>query len=593
MAVPESSSPAAPARTPSGLSGLRRFGRFALRQLLGRSTLTMAWQAYDTRSRQEVLLLLPRRAATDAQALQRSLETMRRAARLSHPRLLPVIEQGQHELWPYLLCERPPGALTLSEWLADGHPQVPLLDAASWCVDALQGLACLHDGGLAHGDIGLHSLILDRAGNVLLWGAGLVETEPVVPAALTAETLQQQRQAGERDLQAMGLLLYRLVSQSPALDEPDLPTAVARLGQDIVRLPWALPQPVPEALRVIVNRAVDRHAHRRYLAARSLERALAGWLQVQAGDRGGPLALLVDRLRSVGHLPARPGLAQRLTQVARMETQRLDDLTDVILQDPALSFELLRSVNSAQFGRAGDDGVTTVRRAIQLIGISGVRNAAAALRSWPGPLNETAAPVLDRLVRRACLAGHMAEFLAPAGLDAEGSLLAAQLQHLGRLLVHYHFPDEAAQITVLMQAVPSTQPGERPTPGLSEDAAAMAVLGVDLSSLAHAVARHWGLDESVQDMMQPLPLEQTVRSPTTAEGWMRVVASCANEALVAFSLQPAALQVRALAKVSGRYAKVLGTSSDSLKELLAQARAKLDKHLVLKAGMAPNATRPQ
>lgn len=583
MAVTQSSSSAAPARPPAGLSGLRRFGRFVLRQLLGRSTLTMAWQAHDTRSRQEVLLMLPRHAAADTQALQRVLDAMRRAARVSHPRLLPVLEQGQHELWPYLVCERPPGALTLSEWFAGGHQQAPLLESAGWCVDALQGLACVHDGGLAHGDIGLHSLILDRNGHVLLWGAGLVETLPDTPTVTPeADTLRQQREAGERDLRAMGLLLYRLVSQSPALDEPDLPTAVTRLSQDIVRLPWALPQPVPEALRAIVNRSVDRHAHRRYLGARSLERALSGWVQVQASDRGGPLALLVDRLRSVGHLPARPGLAQRLSQVARMEAQRLDDLADVILQDPALSFELLRSVNSAQFGRASDDGVTTVRRAIQLIGISGVRNAAAALRSWPGPLSEAAAPVLDRLIKRACLAGHMAEFLAPAGLDAEGSLLAAQLQHLGRLLVAYHFPDEAAQINTLMLPVPAVEAGERPTPGLSEDAAAMAVLGVDLSSLAHAVARHWGLDESVQDMMQPLPLEQTVRAPLAAGGWMRLVASCANEALGAFSQQPAAAQARALALVAGRYAKTLGTSPENLKEVLALARAKLEKHLVLR-----------
>ncbi len=583
MAVAPSSSSATPVRPPAGLSGLRRFGRFVLRQLLGRSTLTMAWQAHDTRSRQEVLLMLPRHASADAQALQRVLDAMRRAARVSHPRLLPVLEHGQHELWPYLVCERPPGALTLSEWLAGGQPHAPLTETAGWCVDALQGLACLHDGGLSHGDVGLHSLLLDRSGHVLLWGSGLVEALPdALSAAPEADSLRQQRDACERDLRAMGLLLYRLVSQSPALDEPDLPTAVVRLSHDIVRLPWALPQPVPEALRAIVNRSVDRHAHRRYLGARSLERALSGWLQVQSSDRGGPLALLVDRLRSVGHLPARPGLAQRLSQVARMETQRLDDLTDVILQDPALSFELLRSVNSAQFGRASDDGVTTVRRAIQLIGISGVRNAAAALRSWPGPLSEAAAPVLDRLIKRACLAGHMAEFLAPAGLDAEGSLLAAQLQHLGRLLAAYHFPDEAAQITTLMQSVPAVEAGERPTPGLSEDAAAMAVLGVDLSSLAHAVARHWGLDESVQDMMQPLPLEQTVRVPLAAGGWMRVVASCANEALGAFSQQPAAAQARSLALVAGRYAKVLGTSPESLKEILALARAKLEKHLTLR-----------
>jgi non-specific serine/threonine protein kinase len=368
----------------------------------------------------------------------------------------------------------------------------------------------------------------------------------------------------------------------PAFDEPDLPTAIARLNQDIVRLPWALPQPVSEALRAIINRATDRHPHRRYLGARSLERALAGWRQVQASDRGGPLALLIDRLRTSGHLPSLPGLAQRVTQLSRLETQRIDELADVVLEDPALSFELLRTVNAAQFHGAGEGGVTTVRRALQLIGISGVRRAASGLRAWPGPLNQTHVPALRSAIKTACLAGHLADVLSPAGLDAEGALIAAQLQHLGRLLLLYHFPDEAVQITALMQPSPPMREGDPITPGLSEEAAAMAVLGVDLPSMAHALARHWGLDETVQEMMQPLPLRQGVHPPTAADGWMRLVASCANETLNALR-QPAAARPRALNQVANRYAKALGTTADSLKQSLQDAKDKLDRHLKAKA----------
>lgn len=558
---------------------VRRFGAYALHTLLGRSSLTMAWQAQDTRTRQGVLLMLPRQAPADDVALAATLDAIRRAARIAHPSLLPVLAQGQHEGWPFLACELPPGVATLQEHLAQ-QPATPLVDAAGWCIDALEGLAALHDGGLSHGDIGLHSLLIDRSGCALVWGAGLAGA-PVGEAVASLEpgTLRLQREAGDRDLQSIGLVLYRLVAQAPALDEVDLPTAGRRLGRDIVRLPWALPQPVPEALRAIVNRAVDRHAQRRYLGARSLERALAGWRQVQAADRGGPLALVVDRLRSVGHLPARPHLAERIHDIARMQTQRLDDLADVILQDPALSFEVLRTVNAVQFGRSSEGGVGTVRRAVQLIGVNGVRRAASTLRAWPGPLAEAAAQALDRAIKRACLAGHVAEFLTPAGLDAEGALLAAQLQHLGRLLVRYHFADEALQIAALMQPAAAAQPGEAATPGLSEDAASMAVLGVDMQSLAHAVARHWGLNEAMQSMMAPLATQQSVHSPTAADAWIRVVASCANETVEAMLQPQTTTRTRLLIKVASRYAKTLGTTPDSLKEVFAQARHKLETHL--------------
>ncbi|MEO8297520.1 MAG: HDOD domain-containing protein [Burkholderiales bacterium] len=556
-----------------------------LTQLLGRSSLTMAWLAHDPRAKADVMLMMPRKAPGSRAQLDAWMESARRAARLSHPRLQVPIEIGHHEHWPFQVFERPQGLMTLAEAIHGRHPPPPL-DVAAWCLDLLEGLAYAHDAGVAHGDVGLHSLTVDRQGRVAAWGlASAVQGMATQVNTLDPGVLREQRAASDRDVVAVGLLLHWLLAHAPALDEPDLPSAMHRIGQEIVRLPWTLPQPVPEALRAIVNRATDRHEKRRYLSARSFERALSGWRKVEAEESGGAIALLVDRLHSVGHLPARAGLAQRVVQVVRMENQRIDDLTDVVLQDPALSFELLRMVNSASYGGQRETAVTTVRRALQLLGIAGLRRAASAMRAWPGPLKEDAAMALEQGLRRACWAGHLAEDLVPPGLDAESALLAAQLQHLGKLLALYHFPDEAQQIILLMQPQPAINPGEPASPGLTEQAAAMAVLGVDLQSLAMAVARHWGLDETMQDIMQPLPRDRTVRSPDSVSAWLRLVASCANETLDAARLTGPA-QNKAFAIIAGRYAKTLDYSPDVLKEALVSAKAKLDRHVVVRSAAA-------
>jgi non-specific serine/threonine protein kinase len=578
--------------TPAALTGLaagqsrpapltsvdKRIGRFVLRQLIGRSSLTMAWLAVDTRTRLQVMLMLPRKSTSSLQALELWQDAVRRAARLDHPRLARIDDMGEHEGWPYLLCAGPQGGMPLSQWLAS-HPPPTALEAARWCVDALDGLAYAHDAGLAHGDVGLHSLLVDSGGRLQVWGLGgaaVAATAMQVPG--DADTLRRQRAAGDRDVLAVGLLLHQMLVGVPALDEPDLPTATSRLDREIVRLPWNLPAPVPEALRAIANRATDRHEHRRYLGARSLQRALGGWCQVEADAKGGALALLVDKLHAVGHLPARPGLAQRVVQVVRMDTQRIDELTNLLLEDPALSFELLRVVNSAQFGARREQAVMTVRRAVELLGTAGVRRAASSVRAWPGPLGSAAARSLDRGMRLALLTGHLAELLAPAGLDAEACLLVALLQHLGRLLALYHFPDEAAQIERLTISTPDPDDPHRMTPGLTSEAAAMAVLGVSLEALAAAVARHWGLDETVQELMLPLPRSTGVHVPEGTHGWLRLVASCANE-VVATSTQPATLQSRALAQVAARYSRALGVTIDDLRDSYTRARQRLSSHL--------------
>jgi non-specific serine/threonine protein kinase len=579
--APQFRSTGPPSRPLPLASGDKHVGRFALRQLIGRSTLTMAWQARDTRSGLTVMLMLPRSSSPSEAILVEWSDSVRRSARLDHPRLLAPIEFGQQEGRPYLACECPPGASPLAVWLAE-HPLPSAVEAARWSIDLLDGLAYVHDGGLAHGDVGLHNIIVDRQGHARLWGLGVAMPDAATPSAQDeVSNLQLQRAAADRDVLAVGLLLYQWVARVPALDEPDLSLAMRRIDHEIVRLPWSLPTPVPEALRAIVNRATDRHAQRRYIGARGLQRALGGWVKAEADGKGGALALLVDKLHAVGHLPARPGLAQRVVQVTRMDTRRIDDLTEVILEDPALSFELLRAVNSAELAGHTGQVVTTVRRAVELLGTTGVRRAAGGLRAWPGPLNATAALALESGMRLALLSGHVAEILAPAGLDAEAALLIAQLQHLGRLLVLYHFADEASQIDRLMTTTPDPVEPGRMTPGLTETAAAMAVIGVSLDALAAAVAHHWGLDERIRELIQPLSPRVAVHSPEHVGGWLRVVASCAFET-VAVSQLPATVQGRALALVAGRYARGLGTTVESLRDTLVRARQRLGGHMAVK-----------
>jgi eukaryotic-like serine/threonine-protein kinase len=578
MSTPAGNADAASsARVPSGVPEGRPFGRFRLLRLLGRSTRSMAWLAQDPRDAQDCVLMLPRAPTASAQDLQRTLARLRRAAKAAHPHILAPREAGVHEMWPYLVYPWPAGTMTVGEFLTTRRPPPPL-DCTAWCIDALEGLACAHETGVLHGDIGLHSLLIDKSGKLKIWGLGLVSSPSSAPVAAaqptSADLLPTHQVNGQIDTLCVGLLLHMWLTHGKILGEADLPTLCAKIESEVVRLPFSLPQAVPDALRAISNRSTDRHEQRRYVSARSLLRALQGWRQSQLDDRGGVLAMLSDRLHRVGHLPARPGIAQRVSRVTRMESQRLDTLADIIVQDTALSLELLRTVNSVQFSAPGRaNTMTTVRRAIALVGMVGLRRAAGALKAWPGPLTSDAAQALERGLKRACWAGLLAAELSPAGLDAEAALLAAQMQHLGRLLALYHFPEEAEQIEMLVQE-PTPVPGETHPVGMQEDAAAMAVLGVDLKALASALAKHWGMDDVMQTVMRPLPRERSVFTPHEMPDWLRTVASCANETLSALSL-PAPLQAKALSTVAQRYVKVFAYSVDELRQAAIKAEAQL------------------
>jgi non-specific serine/threonine protein kinase len=566
----------------------RAFGRYQLRQLLGKSDRSMVWLAFDPRASQEVMLTLPRVQPADAAGLEAWTRDARLAARLDHPNLAHVIEVGVQDHWPYVAVDRALGS-TLAERLA-ATPGLTANEAVGWMIQALEGLAFAHEAGVAHRDLQLHHVLLSEQGTVRVMALAVASAPAAAGETAAADRahdrampmdpnqLRASRLAAERDVLCAGLVLHQLLCGQPALDEPDTARVIERLpptGREIIRLPWGTPKPIPDALRAIANRATDRQERQRYHSARTLLRAMSGWRETDAQDSGGAIALLIDRMRSIGHLPAAPGVAQRVGRLAMAEGQRTDEIAQQILQDMALSFELLRTVNSAQVQGtqiSGNGPVLTIRRAVALMGLKGVRSAAAVLRPWPGPLSPVHADALQKLMDRVRLAGHTAQVLRPAGYDPEVIYLIATLQNLGRLMVQYHFPDEAEQIRQLMQPIPPAEPGEAEQPGMTEEGASFAVLGVDSELLGAAVARHWGLNDEVLHMVRRLPAGRPVRSADSDGDVLRIAASAANEAVDVVSQLPAARIGAGLAAVAQRYARPLELTARDIGEALQGAR---------------------
>jgi HD-like signal output (HDOD) protein len=553
--------------SPPSQPAVRKFGRYEIRQMIGRSQASGAWLAFDPRMQHEVMLLVPRSAPTQAAEREAWVQEVQSGARLQHPRLAEVMEVTLLDTWPFAAVARE-GRITLLERLANGPALTPQEVAGIAC-DVLEGLAYAHEAGRAHQDLALHHILLDKSGRAILagLGCGLLRPHSGHPSASPGNHQQTHREATERDLLMMGLLMYRLLANAWPLDDHDIGHCAERVGPEIVRLPFTTPHPVPETLRAIVNRATDRQHRQRYLNARTLLSALQGWIKTNAQDDGGPLVLLLDRLNAVGALPGRPNTERALVGALSQETLRVEDFVDVVLLNPAMSWEMMRAVNTASYRSSGsDEGVTTLSRAVLLLGQQGVRKLISSLRTWPGALaakasvdpelGQQAQAALDRELRTCCLAGHIARWISPFELSDEECALAAMSQRLGWLLVLYHFPDEAAQMKRLMLPGPPAEQGGAPTPGMSLDGAAAAVLGINLDDLTQAVLKHWGWDDRLAQAARPISRTAGVRHPASNDEMLRTVASLSNEIA---STQDLAMDkaVSAMHQIQLRYARPL------------------------------------
>ena len=550
---------------------VRRLGTLELKDMLGRSQHTMAWRASDTRSGDEVLLLLPRQRPGTPDLLAHWDSNVRRAARLQHPNVARPVEIAQHGGWPYITY-----AMGSSRVLGTGLWSEGGVKAFSrMALGASMALAAAHEAGIVHGDLQPYQMLWDDDGQVRVagWEVSTLRWASVAQSHPAVEALVQRREAATADVLALGVILHGAVTGQPALGEPDVSKVSDRLppkGREHLALAPSQVMQVPEPVRAIVNRATHSQELLRYRSARTLARALEGWSAVESGSRQTLLGVLAERLTSHGLLPASENLRDRLARVQAMEEDSAGDMTDLLREDLGLAFELIRSVHAAQERdprRSGYGPVLSIRRAVALMGIDGVRQVGTGMTPWPGRLGPQERQLLSDVLAHCILAGRLAQALRPPGYDAEVAYMVTQVQNLGRLALCHHFPRESAQIVRLTQTT-STPTGEgAQTAGMNERAACFAVLGVDMEAVGAAAARYCGFDDSAWHRWSRITGRETAPMARTDDDVFRITASCANDAIDALRLPPvpAALALGALVQ---RYGKSLKITANAMREAL-------------------------
>lgn len=266
-----------------------------------------------------------------------------------------------------------------------------------------------------------------------------------------------------------------------------------------------------------------------------------------------------------------PALSQVIAQVNRIvsaEESHAEQLTDAILKDVSLTNRLLRLVNSVQFGQFGGQPVSTISRAVVILGYDTVRDTALSLMLFEHLQNHAQAQELKNETIESFYCGVIGRTLARrlGYRDSEAVFICALFRNLGRLLAQLHFFDAHRQVGRLMQ-----------TEGLSEDAAARRVFGLTYDEIGLAVGRHWHLPAELLEGMSPLP-DGPVR-PDAARH--QVIANLARDLYDALRHTPQEELGRAVGEIARRYDKSVALPGPMLVEAIYQASEAAEKEVGL------------
>ncbi|HEV7913368.1 MAG TPA: HDOD domain-containing protein [Albitalea sp.] len=563
-------------------------GRFELRRVLGKGAQATVWLGFDPRLEREVAVKLMRPAAdTDAAAVHQWLQEARSVSRLTHPHIVPVFEADLHDRQPYLVFEYVPGR-TLAEHLR-ARGALPPREAVQLMVGVLDALQAAHAAGVVHRDLKPSNILVDGTGRARVMDFGIAvhvkdaaNHQKVVgtPGYMSPEAAHGAAPSPAMDVFSAGLVLAEALHGRPLIADKDPYRAIYRAAHEDMALPADLPAAVDDTLRAVVLRALARDAGRRHASAAAFREALQDWLApsgaagaaaAPAGNSG-TLDFLLRRMKHKSDFPAMSDSVGRIQRVANSENESLGSLSNEILKDVALTNKLLRLVNTASYRHAGGGTISTVSRAVALVGFAGIRNMALSLVLLEHMHDKGHANQLKEEFLRSLMAGSLASELCPVSRESEEAFIGAMFQNLGRLLTEFYFPEEARQVRGLL--ADQAKSGRSATSG-AEDAVSIGVLGLSFEDLGLGVAKSWGLPEALQRCMRKPTGDLPARAADKPGERMRWLAHASNEITDSLLRSAPGEGAAAIAATAERYAKLLGVDAREIERAAGEARIKL------------------
>ena len=250
--------------------------RYVVAHELGRGMNAVVYLAHDRREARLVAIKLLAAEIAVALHSQRFLREIQIAAKLTHPRIVPLLDAGDAEGLPYYVMPYVEGE-SLRDRLR--HPeQVPLTEVYQIVRDVADALDYAHRHNVVHRDIKPENILFEQGRAVVVdfgiaRGITMGSLPRVTKDGMTVGTpayMSPEQAAGDShidgrsDVYSLGCVLYELLAGRPPFADGTPIEILHQHGRDPVPSITAVRPDVPQPVSVALDKALAKRPSARF-----------------------------------------------------------------------------------------------------------------------------------------------------------------------------------------------------------------------------------------------------------------------------------------------------------------------------------------
>jgi serine/threonine protein kinase/tetratricopeptide (TPR) repeat protein len=259
--------------------------RYQVIEDLGHGGMGRVYKVFDTEVREKLALkLLNPEIASDEQTIERFRNELKLARTISHRNICRMHDLGHEEDTYYITMEYISGEDLKSFIHRVGA--LPVGKAVSIARQVCEGLAEAHRVGVVHRDLKPQNIMIDRDGNARIMDFGIARSVKAkgitganvmigTPEYMSPEQVDGKEADRRSDIYSLGIVLFEMLTGRLPF-EGDTPLAVAvKQKSEPAPDPRKINPQIPEDLKQVVWKCLDKAREKRYQRADELSADLA------------------------------------------------------------------------------------------------------------------------------------------------------------------------------------------------------------------------------------------------------------------------------------------------------------------------------